>query len=295
MDGEQLARATAAALGGEVETATREVLESGGTRTFEVSEAIAVGAFIVSIAQVAVTWYQAKTTRKELIAGLLKDELARGGLSPEKREDIISRMADELLGAPKSETVLRGKSDFLRDCAEASKQGASGGRDRGFRRSSASDPTREFEAAPALVPFVDQDYWYLERPLVWVSAKTKPAKVEVPRGFVTDFASIPSMFWTWLPRIGRYGLPAIAHDWLYWEQSTERADADDLLNKAMEELRVSGVQRGLIYRAVQLFGGFAWDGNKKKKGDGEKRVLMNFPPAPNISWQDWRKQPDVFV
>jgi hypothetical protein len=295
MDGEQLARATAAALGGEVEAATRELLGGGGARTFGASEASIIGAFIVSIAQVAVTWYQARTTRKELIAGLLKDELARAGLSPEKREEIVSRMADQLLGAPKSEAVLRGKRDFLRGWAEANKQGASGDRDRGFRRSTAFDQMREFAAAPALVPFADQDYWYLDRPLVWESAKTNPVKVEVPRGFVTDFASIPSMFWTWLPRIGRYGLPAIAHDWLYWEQSTERGDADDLLNKSMEELRVSGVQRELIYRAVQLFGGFAWDGNKKKQGDGEKRVLIKFPPAPNISWEEWRKQPSVFA
>ena len=78
-------------------------------------------------------------------------------------------------------------------------------------------------------------------------------------------------------------------------QSTERSSADSLLNKAMEELRVSGVQRGLIYRAVQLFGGFAWDGNMKKKGDGEKRVLKKFPPTANISWEEWRKQPGVFA
>ena len=83
-------------------------------------------------------------------------------------------MADQLLGAPKSDAVLRGKRDFLRDWTEANKQDTSGDRDRGFRPSSASDSTREFAAAPALVPFAGQDYWYLDLPLVWRSDHTSP-------------------------------------------------------------------------------------------------------------------------
>jgi hypothetical protein len=44
-----------------------------------------------------------------------------------------------------------------------------------------------------------------------------------------------------------------------------------------------------------VFGGFAWDGNKKKKDHGEKRVLKKTPPNANISWDEWREQPDVFA
>jgi hypothetical protein len=296
MDGEELARATAAALGGEVEAATKEVLEGGRPRAFGVTEAVNIGTFSVSIAQVAVTWYQASTSRKELIAGLLKDELASGRLSQEKREEIVSRMADQLLGAPKSDAVLRGKRDFLRDWAKSSDFEDPESSERDFRPADPSATTRRFGAAPGLIPFADQDYWYLAKPLVWQSDHTSPKKVEVPKGFVTDFASVPSMFWTWLPRIGRYGLPAIAHDWLYWDQSAaDRDDADRLLNTAMADFDVSGMRRTLIYRAVQLFGGFAWDGNKKQKDNGAKRVLKKFPPTANISWEEWRSDPNVFV
>lgn len=294
MVGEELARATAAAFGGDVEAATRDVLEGGQPRAFGVTEAVMIGTFIVSVAQVAVTWYQARTSRKELIAGLLKDELASGRLTEEKREEIVSRLAEQLLAAPKSDAVVNGKRDFLRDWSKAANL-AKLDSDRSFRPAGSSDAPREFSAAPALVPFAGQDYWYLERPLIWESNNTHPSKLVVPKGFVTDFASIPNMFWTWLPRIGRYGLPAIAHDWLYWEQFTERAAADLLLDAAMGELKVSGLQRSLIYRAVQLFGGFAWDRNGKDKQGGAKRILKKVPPAAEISWEEWRQQPDVFA
>ena len=117
-------------------------------------------------------------------------------------------MADQLLGAPKSDAVLRGKRDSLRDWTEANKQDTSGDRDRGFRPWSASDCDARIRRRPALVPFAGQDYWYSTRR--WSGGRTMrvPNRIEVPKGFVTDFASIPCMFWTWLPRIGRYGLPS---------------------------------------------------------------------------------------
>ena len=42
--------------------------------------------------------------------------------------------------------------------------------------------------------------------------------VQVPVGFVTDFASIPRLFWSLLRPDGLYAYAAIIHDYLYWEQ-----------------------------------------------------------------------------
>ena len=63
-------------------------------------------------------------------------------------------------------------------------------------------------------------------------------KVEVKRGFVTDFASVPRMLWWVLPKWGVYGNAAVIHDWLYWDQQTTRKEADGILLEAMAVLHV---------------------------------------------------------
>jgi hypothetical protein len=47
-----------------------------------------------------------------------------------------------------------------------------------------------------------------------------PRAVTVPRGFVTDLATIPVYFWWAIKPTGRHGHAAILHDWLYWEQGS---------------------------------------------------------------------------
>src|SRR5687768_17546738 len=60
----------------------------------------------------------------------------------------------------------------------------------------------------------------------------------VPAGFVTDLASVPAPLLTWLHPNGPHALGAIIHDYLYWNQSCTRAEADGILRLAMLETRV---------------------------------------------------------
>lgn len=152
-----------------------------------------------------------------------------------------------------------------------------------------------FDAPPMLVPFADMDFWYLSRPLTWTSDKTTPPRVAVPLGFTTDFASIPSVFWSTLPKTGRYGLPAIVHDWLYWEQAVPRDAADRLFDLALGDANVPLWQRTAIYRSVWAFGGSYWADNTSAKAKGEGRVLTRFPDDAKTTWNDWRKTPGVFA
>jgi Protein of unknown function (DUF1353) len=125
-----------------------------------------------------------------------------------------------------------------------------------------------------VVPFGDWDYWYLDgRPLNWepnAGQKTLP-KVSVPIGFVSDGASIPRLFWSALPKIGRYMYAAIVHDYLYWTQNTTRQTADTILKTAMSDSGVDPNTVGAISGAVRAGGQSAWDENKKLKQAGEKR------------------------
>lgn len=78
--------------------------------------------------------------------------------------------------------------------------------------------------------------------------------VIVPKGFVTDFMSIPQVFTNLIPRDGKYGRAGVVHDWLYSEGLEPRATCDAVLLEALEKLGAGLVLRQTIYRAVRTFG-----------------------------------------
>ena len=80
------------------------------------------------------------------------------------------------------------------------------------------------------------------------------APIDVPAGFVTDLASIPWYLWSWLPNDGPYMHAAIIHDWIYWDQSRSRDEADNILWIDMTDLGVGYVTRQMIYQAVSRLG-----------------------------------------
>lgn len=118
-------------------------------------------------------------------------------------------------------------------------------------------------------------------------------KVVIPVGFITDFASVPFIFWWIFPPWGRYGKAAVLHDWLYqrrfenkvrceickkvfngedasehrietehnsWELilGKTRKEADDIFLEAMGVLNVRWWRKYPMYLAVRWFGGLAW-------------------------------------
>ena len=132
--------------------------------------------------------------------------------------------------------------------------------------------------------------YFLTKPITW---KPNPGQeslptVTVPIGFVTDFASIPRIFWSILPPDGKYTYPAILHDYLYWTQTRTKEVADNILKFGMEDFSVGTVTSMAIYNAVRAFGGSAWNENARLKSVGEKRVLRRFPEEPTVTWAAWK-------
>ncbi len=76
----------------------------------------------------------------------------------------------------------------------------------------------------------------------------------VPKGFVTDLASIPQALWSIFPPHGRWAKAAILHDWLYVEATGTKAEADQIFNEAMGVLGVPPRTRWLMHQAVKHFG-----------------------------------------
>ena len=144
--------------------------------------------------------------------------------------------------------------------------------------------------------FLEQIYFLLDETR-WVPPKKYASQfkdVVVPRGFVTDLASIPAVFFSVLPKDAEYAHPAVIHDYLYWDQSTSRADADLIFKIAMEELEVGPKTVEAIYRAVSLFGGSTWKENAALRASGERRVLIKIPTVADVRWSAWKTRPDVF-
>jgi len=90
--------------------------------------------------------------------------------------------------------------------------------------------------------------------------------VDVPKGFETDFASIPRVLWSIAPPDGVYTQAAVLHDYLYQTGKYPRKKADRIFLEAMAVLGVALWKRRVIYRAVRLFGWMFFEQEKRRKG-----------------------------
>jgi hypothetical protein len=89
---------------------------------------------------------------------------------------------------------------------------------------------------------------------------TRYGVVTVPAGFVTDFASIPRLFWTLIPKLGPYNMAAVIHDYLYRTQPDgwTRRMADEVFYDLMREDGVRASRAWTMHRAVRLGGWVNW-------------------------------------
>ncbi len=162
----------------------------------------------------------------------------------------------------------------------------------------AADPsaTKAPNGALHLGRFADPIY-YLTSVIGWdpepAQANTYQS-VRVPIGFVTDFASIPRMFWSMLRPDGTYSYAAVIHDFLYWEQYLGREASDAIFRLCMEDFKIDATVIKAVHAGVRLGGGFAWDENAKRKAAGERRVIRRFPTDPRVTWADWKQDGAVF-
>ena len=89
--------------------------------------------------------------------------------------------------------------------------------------------------------------------------------ITVPKGFITDLASVPRSFWTIFPPFGVYTPAAVIHDFLYSEYNAtgiNRTLSDKIFLFIMRELGVGFFKSKTMYRGVRLFGETSWK-NKK--------------------------------
>jgi hypothetical protein len=145
---------------------------------------------------------------------------------------------------------------------------------------------------PVTKEFADGRDWMIFETIEY-SIGNSGVIIIVPKGFVTDYASIPKPLWSFgLSPHGKYGKAAIVHDYLYWKQDCTRMQSDNLLLIAMKESGVSPSQQSEIHLGVRAGGGVAWESNKNDRAAGLIKIIpsghWNFPA--DISWPDYRKR-----
>lgn len=93
--------------------------------------------------------------------------------------------------------------------------------------------------------------------------------IEVPAGFITDLTSIPRIFRSLLPVVGRQTAPAIVHDFLYATQPCSRALADAWFYGAMLSEGVFWPRAFVFYIGVRLGAWRPWNTYAKKRSSGQ--------------------------
>ena len=127
-------------------------------------------------------------------------------------------------------------------------------------------------------PLGDGRTWFLREEFGYdIGSEGSGHSIDVPAGFLTDFASVPRPFWWLFPTWGRYGNAAVIHDFCYWQQELGRWHADQVFLEAMGVLGVGRVTRTVLFSAVRVFGGLSWWRAKRRRAQGLVKISERIP------------------
>jgi hypothetical protein len=128
-----------------------------------------------------------------------------------------------------------------------------------------------FDPAPDLF-YVGRGEYRVTNDSVYVG---KHQRLPIRRGFLTDLATSPRIFWAWIPPFGVYEKAAVLHDWLLsllWKWQHEKnaepapvssVDIDGLFRRVMHEGGVGFVKRWVMWAAVRWGAMFSKDGYRR--------------------------------
>ena len=108
---------------------------------------------------------------------------------------------------------------------------------------------------------IDWRLWRLEHDFMYeVGDKGSGKEILVPKGFLTDGASVPQFLWNFLPSWGSYSRAALVHDYLCYrlhdgrphEHAPTRPDADRIFAEAMKVCGTGRLMRAVMYVGVRI-------------------------------------------
>lgn len=128
---------------------------------------------------------------------------------------------------------------------------------------------RVYFLTPLIVRFISDNRWRLTRQFrVEVEEDARRVtQINVPSGFLTDFASVPRLPLAYLVAGGKASEAATVHDYLYSAGNPHhrgRKWADDVFAAAMKAQGISTWRRTIMYWAVRLGAGAYFKGRAPK-------------------------------
>ena len=105
-------------------------------------------------------------------------------------------------------------------------------------------------------PHEDGKHWIIGSPFIYYVGEYLESNdiVIVPKGYSTDFASVPRFLWNIFPPWGKYGKAAVVHDWLCDIKDRPSKEVHKIFLEAMAVLKVPRWKRNIMYFGVKMFG-----------------------------------------
>lgn len=118
---------------------------------------------------------------------------------------------------------------------------------------------------------LDGKYWRLTKGFEYhVGCYPSDEVIVVPEGFVTDFASVPKVFWPIISPVGKHGKAAVIHDFCYATACYSRLRSDSIFEEGMRVLNVEAWKRETLYNGVVLFGWWAWYKHRRRENKNKQ-------------------------
>lgn len=143
------------------------------------------------------------------------------------------------------------------------------------------DPTSTLVPIPHAKEVLGRDHWIVSKGFeFYIGKKEDNCYVYIPKGYLTDGATVPPFLQRLVPTWGQYGAATIVHDYLCeqltirsegQERTITRARGDYIFLEAMKVLHVPLWRRLPMYLAVRVYS-FVMAGDKPTPWE-EKRLL----------------------
>jgi hypothetical protein len=116
-----------------------------------------------------------------------------------------------------------------------------------------------------IVKVIPNGQYLLKEQYRFIDIRPGGGTITVPKGFVTDFASIPRGFRWLVHGHDQTRGPAVIHDYLYRWAIGDRREADSIFEQAMWAAQVPKWKRLVCHAAVRLGGWVTWEKNRAKR------------------------------
>ena len=118
---------------------------------------------------------------------------------------------------------------------------------------------------PLIVELVGKNRWKLTKSFEYHVGKYPSEEIiEVPKGFSTDFASVPRIFWWIISPIDKHAKAAVVHDYCYNIHYDTKDRCDDIFAEGMKVLGVKEWKIVCMYWAVLLFAWLSWYKSRRR-------------------------------